>query len=315
MFPGLSLFGLPVCTSTQSMVPTCQAQNQQPNSSNAPSYPLKKRAPSSKRAKKDGISTTPEALKLELLQRELNLAQSKITLLDSQVSEEKNKTKILEDRIRCFEHRENQTQFARVFGSSTYCPANSSTSAYSPASASTSGSNTNHASSPDTPPVSSPVPPPASSSCCKNSGVILVEFACLKNQIRIMQESLGLLLSRPQPQNNGASNPQHSDCPPAQPSSAPSSPTPTESSPDEQNPNLSSQTESSPSPPPSTRPSVPQPGASHIQATNSASDTLPDPLIPPPVQQTSLHSEPPDGDTGTRDTDAAMNILVMVRLV
>ena len=119
-----------------------------------------------------------------------------------------------------------------------------------------------------------------------------------------MQESLGLLLSRPQPQNNGASNPQHSDCPPAQPSSAPSSPTPTESSPDEQNPNLSSQTESSPSPPPSTRPSVPQPGASHIQATNSASDTLPDPLIPPPVQQTSLHSEPPDGDTGTRDTDA-----------
>ena len=70
-----------------------------------------------KKTKKGAPQVTPEGLQHELLGRQLNMAQTKITSLDSQLSEIQNKNLILEARIKLFEDKENTTQFNNYFPS------------------------------------------------------------------------------------------------------------------------------------------------------------------------------------------------------
>ena len=58
---------------------------------------------------------TRDGLEIELLQREIVLAKTKITSLDNTVSELKASNSILLERIRLFEERENNIQFAQYF--------------------------------------------------------------------------------------------------------------------------------------------------------------------------------------------------------
>jgi hypothetical protein len=85
------------------------------------------RAPTAKRVRKSAPQMTPEGLQCELLGRQLNLAQTKITSLDSQLSEMKKKNSILETRVRLFEDRENASQFNNYFPNSFVSQSSAST--------------------------------------------------------------------------------------------------------------------------------------------------------------------------------------------
>ena len=212
-----------------------------------------------------------------------------------------------------YSSRENEAQFARVFGN-LGTPASASPSA-PPTSIPTTGY-------PSYPAQSSPRPSsdphvtassdatagpngqqtaasqthedntgPVNNVCCTNSGIVLVDIAHLKNQISSLQESMTLLLSHnpcPPPQN-AAANPQHTS---SFTQTQPDPPTSARVGEDQFS-------DTSPSPD-ATAPSVPQPGSSHSPPPSrpngpqveASSDTLPDPLSPTPVHQSS--SSPPN---------------------
>ena len=71
--------------------------------------------PSRKKAKKGAPQVTPDGLQHELLGRQLNMAQTKITSLDSQLSEMQKKNLILETRIKLFEDKENTGLYNNYF--------------------------------------------------------------------------------------------------------------------------------------------------------------------------------------------------------
>ena len=187
-------------------------------------------APSRKKPKKGAPQVTPDGLQQELLGRELNVAQTKITSLDSQLSEMQKKNSILEARIRLFEDRENIAQFNTYFpqlssqsGPQLPSPSCNSTTVSSSPCMTTSS---NLASSttpllatsqalPYEPPTASasapvptllpqdtpaepdpshaeaiPCPPGPACSCILNTNLILTEVSDLKSQLELIQTSL-----------------------------------------------------------------------------------------------------------------------------
>ena len=71
------------------------------------------------KARADGLALTPEALKNELLQRNIIETQARLTLLENLVKEKDDSIGILNTRIQCFEKLENDAGFNQRFSSST----------------------------------------------------------------------------------------------------------------------------------------------------------------------------------------------------
>ena len=120
---------------------------------------------------------TPDGLQIELLNREITIAKTKIAGLDNTVTELNASNGILLERIRLFEQRENDTQFAQYFPT---CPPGANSASHAPP-----VQESNH-----------PAPPPAS--CC--SPQVLAMMENMQCQIEDMRGALSLLLkSSPHP--------------------------------------------------------------------------------------------------------------------
>ena len=107
-------------------------------------------APRRQAPRRQGLQLTPGGLDKELLERELTVAKVKITSLDNRLSEEESRNKILLERIRMFENRENTAAYHQHF------PPPAAESSSPPA-------------LPDTPPPPPATPPPSSASLLLSS--------------------------------------------------------------------------------------------------------------------------------------------------
>ena len=134
---------------------------------------------------------TLQGLEKEIVERELIIAQAKITSQDKRLTEQENRNSILLQRIRLFEHRENNAAYRHYFPPDTNV-------------SSVQSSDTPHTPTADqfipAPQVSlTPThsPPPRSSlpeSCCKASSVLLSEVGGLRQQVKDLHDSVSLIL-------------------------------------------------------------------------------------------------------------------------
>ena len=147
-----------------------------------------------------GPPVTLQGLEKELVERELVTAQVKIATLDKKLAEEQSRNSILLQRIRLFEHRENNALYQHYFPPNT-------TSCSPPT---TSAPPTQHVTTPHTPirdqsipsphvsltpPQPSPSQPSLPQSCCQSSSLLLGEFGCLRQQVENLSASVSLMLN------------------------------------------------------------------------------------------------------------------------
>ena len=121
---------------------------------------------------------TPQGLQVELLNREITMAKTKVTVLDKTVTDLEAANKILVERIRLFEQKTNDAQYAEYFPkSNTPAPPVPSLS--------------------PTPRPAIPQPQPLqsiSSSCCPTSSLLLSEVGTIKAQLEDLSGAVALLL-------------------------------------------------------------------------------------------------------------------------
>ena len=80
--------------------------------------PVQKPASGSSRAKKkSAVPTNPQDFELEMVQRQLTMAKTKLASVENQIKDLEATNKILTDRICLFERRENDLNYAQLFSS------------------------------------------------------------------------------------------------------------------------------------------------------------------------------------------------------
>ena len=130
--------------------------------------------PKNSRARPAAPQLTAQGLQVELLNREITMAKTKVTELDTTVADLEAANKILIERICLFEQRTNDTNFAEYFPQQ------------------------NTPSAPPPPPVPCPVipQPPLSHTppCCSNSSKLLLEVEIVKAQLEDLSGAVALLL-------------------------------------------------------------------------------------------------------------------------